>query len=120
MIDLASPIKFLRRSPLARVPSLQQQLVTYLLTVLGGDFTLHPPVGVINKARGKRKGQGMAKPHRDIETLVKLFSRLEKKRIKRARTGSPHRKGSAPRARWSSLFKGARQGASVVDYISSN
>ena len=58
------------------------------------------------------------KLHRDIETLVKLFSRLEKKKIQRVRTGNPHKRGSAPRARWSSLFKSARQGASVVDYIS--
>jgi hypothetical protein len=60
----------------------------------------------------------MANLHRDIETLVKLLSRLEKKKLKRIRAGNPHKPGSAPRARWSSLFKSAKQGASVADYIS--
>jgi hypothetical protein len=59
----------------------------------------------------------MKKTDRDIEALVKLFGRLEKKKLKRIRTGNPHKAGSAPRARWTMLLKSAKQGASVTDYI---
>jgi hypothetical protein len=65
-----------------------------------------------------REGKAMKNMHRDVEALVKLFTRLEKNKLKRVRTGNPHRAGSAPRARWTSLFKSAKQGASVADYIS--
>jgi hypothetical protein len=64
------------------------------------------------------KGEEMQNVPRDIEALVKLLTRLEKKKIKRVQTGNPKKPGTAARSRWTSLFKSAKQGASVADYIS--
>jgi hypothetical protein len=58
------------------------------------------------------------KVHRDIVVLVNLLGRLEKKKIKRVQTRNSKNAGTAARARWTSLFKSAKQGASVADYIS--
>jgi hypothetical protein len=64
------------------------------------------------------KGENMQTVHPDIQALVKLLTRLEKKKIKRVQTGNPKKAGTAARSRWTSLFKSAKQGASVADYIS--
>jgi hypothetical protein len=60
----------------------------------------------------------MRKIDPEIEALVKLFGPLKKKTLKRGRRGNPNPKGSAPRYRWDALFKSAKQGQSVWDYIS--
>ena len=64
----------------------------------------------------------MTETERDIEALARLFKKLKKKKkLKRIGTHrNPKKAGSAPRARWDLLFRSAKQGASVWDYISAN
>jgi hypothetical protein len=60
----------------------------------------------------------MTKTDRDIEALVGIFKQLKKTKLRRIGTRrNPHKAASAARARWDLLFKSAKQGASVVDYI---
>ena len=59
----------------------------------------------------------MKKTDDDVEALVLLFKRLEEKKLKRVKMGNPKKVGTAARARWTSLFKRAKQGTSVAKYI---
>jgi hypothetical protein len=60
----------------------------------------------------------MKKVDPEIEALVRLFQRLKKKKLKRVGTRrNPQKAASAARARWDLLFKSAKHGVNVADYI---
>jgi len=59
----------------------------------------------------------MKKSDEDVEALVLLFKRLEGKKLKRVKMGNPQKLGTPARARWNLLFKRAKQGTSVAEYI---
>ena len=66
------------------------------------------------------KGKAVKNTQRDVEALVKLFARLEKKKLSIVKKGNPKKANSAPRERWKLLLRKAKQGATVTDYITAN